>query len=68
MIYGWVQALHCTPDYILHQISYENLVLYSSAAPSYDSADKEDEWDDSIDANNPNNFNNDTDDEEEIFI
>lgn len=42
-------------------------MLYSSAAPSYDTVDKEDEWDDSIDANNPDNFNNATDDEE-IFI
>ena len=69
MIYGWAQALHCTPEYILHQISYENLVLYSSAAPSYDIKDKEEEeWDDSIDANNPDNFNNSNDTDEEEFI
>lgn len=59
------QSLHATPDYILYGISYENLLLYSSAAPSYSSSDKkEEEWDDSIDANNPDNFK-DLDIEEE---
>lgn len=66
MIYAWTQAFHTTPEYILHGISYRNLILYSSAAPSYgDSKDGNDEWDDSIDANNPDNFNNN---EEEEFI
>lgn len=71
MIYGWAQALHATPDYILHGISYENLLLYSQASPSYDTDKKpEEEWDESIDANNPDNFKskNDNDEEEEEFI
>lgn len=67
MIYAWTQAFHTTPEYILHGISYKNLILYSSAAPSYgDTKDGDDEWDDSIDANNPDNFNN-TNDEEEFI-
>ena len=74
MIYGWAQALHATPDYILHGISYENLLLYSQASPSYNTDKKqEEEWDDSIDANNPDNFkskndNTDDNDDEEVFI
>lgn len=67
MIYAWTQAFNTTPEYILHGISYKNLILYSSAAPSYgDTKDGGDEWDDSIDANNPDNFNNN--EEEEEFI
>lgn len=68
MIYGWAQSLNATPEYILHEISYQNLVLYSSAAPSYSSKEKEEEWDDSIDANNPDNFNGSqyTDEDEEF--
>lgn len=74
MIYGWAQALHATPEYILHGISYENLLLYNQASPSYDTGKKqEEEWDESIDANNPDNFKSkndtdDNDDEEEEFI
>lgn len=74
MIYGWAQALHATPDYILHGISYENLLLYSQASPSYNTDKKqEEEWDESIDANNPENFKSknykdDNDDEEEEYI
>lgn len=47
-----------TPDYILHGISYQNLLLYNSASPSYDLEKKseEREWDDRLDANNPDNF------------
>lgn len=65
MIYAWTQAFHTTPEYILHGISYENLILLSSAAPNYDIKDNSEEWDESIDANNPDNFNNN---EEEEFI
>ena len=71
VIYGWAQALHVTPDYILHDISYENLLLYSQASPSYSTnKTQEEEWDDSIDANNPENFKSktDNDDEEEEFV
>ena len=44
-------------------MSYETVIMYSSAAPSYD--DEKDDWDDSIDANNPDNFSNN---EEEEFV
>ena len=40
-----------TPDYILHQMTWENLILYGYATPTYD----DDDWDESIDANNPKN-------------
>lgn len=55
--------LGITPDYILNELSYENLIMYGYSVPSYDSDDKKDDWDDSIDANNPDNFS-DTDEEE----
>ena len=45
-------------DYVLNEMSYENILMYTHAMPSYDSDDKENkEWDDSKDANNPDNFN-----------
>lgn len=64
MIYGWCQTFHQPPDWVLHGISYQNLVLLSKAAPSYKTkTDKEDtrskgekEWDDRFDADNPDNF------------
>ena len=42
-------------------MSYENLLLYSTATPQYD--DGKDDWDDSIDANNPKNFSNKAEEE-----
>lgn len=45
----------CTPEYILRETSFENLVLYGYATPSYDFDDKVPEWDESKDANNPAN-------------
>lgn len=65
-MYGWAQALHATPEYILHGISYKNLLLYSQASPSYNTADKQEEWNDGIDANNPDNFKDFT--EEESYV
>ena len=63
MIYSWAKMLNATPDYVLYEMSYANLLLYSRAVPSYD--DEEDEWDDKLDANNPDNFN---DNDEEEFV
>lgn len=54
MIYCWAKNLNTTVDDVLYNISYDNLVMYSSATPQYD--DEEDNWDDSLDANNPENF------------
>lgn len=50
-----------TPDYILYEISYANVALYSSIIPSYDSKKKKDnpKFDASKDANNPDNFKED---------
>lgn len=57
--------LGLTPDYILNEISYENLIMYGYSLPSYDGVSEQEEWDDSIDANNPDNFN-DFEEEEEV--
>lgn len=64
MIIGWAKNLNTTPEYILHGISYENLLLYSKATPCYD--DEKDKWDASLDANNPDNFKTATN--KEIFV
>lgn len=62
MIYSWAKNLNTTPEHVLYEMGYLNLLMYSAATPRYD--DEKDDWDPSIDANNPDNFNN----EEEIFI
>lgn len=43
-----------TPDYVLYEMSYENLTLYTAATPQYD--DEKDDWNPALDANNPDNF------------
>lgn len=63
MIYGWAKMFNTTPEYVLYEMSYTNLIMYGASAPSYD--DEEEEWDESLDANNPDNFN---DNEEEEFV
>lgn len=71
MIYSWARNLKTTPEQVLFDISYKNLLLYSAATPQFD--DEKDTWDKTKDANNPDNFgnaNNDftnnNDDEEEL--
>ncbi len=64
MIYSWAKNLNTTPEHILYEMSYENLLMYNAATPHYN--DEKDDWDASIDANNPNNFKNSN--EEEIFV
>lgn len=74
MIYSWAKSLGVTPEHVLFEMSYKNLLLYAAAIPQYD--DEKDTWDPKLDANNPDNFNNNTDsleaadndDEEEEFI
>ena len=56
--------LNTTPEYVLYEMSYVNLLMYAYAVPSYDDVG-EDIWDDRLDANNPDNFN---DNEEEDFV
>ena len=43
------------PDYVLHELTFENLILYSNAMPVYDSSDPREEphWDERLDANTP---------------
>ena len=54
-----------TPDYVLHDISHRNLLLYGASIPSLDT-DKEkgakDElnWGGPMDWSNPDNFNDTT--------
>jgi hypothetical protein len=55
MILGACKNLGVTPDYVLHSMTYENMIMYGFATPTYDLDDKDD-WDESLDANNPDNF------------
>ena len=55
MILGACKNLGVTPDYVLHAMTYENMIMYGFATPTYDLDDKDD-WDESLDANNPDNF------------
>lgn len=72
MIYSWAKSLGVTPQHVLFDMSYKNLLLYSAAIPQFD--DEKDTWDPKLDANNPDNFNNKTNtdstdaEEEEEFI
>lgn len=64
MILGWAKNLNTTPEHVLYEMSYENLLLYSKATPCYD--DEKDEWDETLDANNPDNFKDNKD--EKIYV
>ena len=44
-------ALGVTPDYVLYEMTWQNVLMYGYAQPNYD----DDDWDESIDANNVNN-------------
>lgn len=55
MILGMASNIGVTPDYILHKMTWENLLMYGYATPVYDA---DDDWDESLDANNPKNFMN----------
>ncbi|MCC8154803.1 MAG: hypothetical protein LIP01_11760 [Tannerellaceae bacterium] len=45
---------------VLYNLSYQNLIMYSSVLPSYDDEkDEEPEFDELLDANNPDNFSDD---------
>jgi hypothetical protein len=49
--------LDVTLDYILNEMSYENLIMYGYAIPSYEPKSKEErKWNERLDANNPDNF------------
>lgn len=53
MVIGMCKEMAATPDYILYEMTYENLLLYSYAIPVYD---PDDDWDEGVNANNPDNF------------
>lgn len=59
---GWCSNLNITPEAALYDISYQNLLLFSSATPYYDD-EKEYKWDPKLDANNPDNFKSEKDEE-----
>lgn len=74
MIYNLSQITGISIHDVLYTWSFENLLLFSRATPSYDTdseEEKEEEWDERLNANNPDNFsineNSDTEDEEYIF-
>lgn len=52
---GWCKNLGCTPNQILYDYSWQNLMLYTAATPAYDDVEEK-EWDERLDANNPANF------------
>ncbi len=70
MIYSWAKSLGVTPEHVLFEMSYKNLLLYAAAIPQYD--DEKDNWNPKLDANNPDNFKQGTnglpETEEEEFI
>lgn len=55
MILGMCKDLGVTPEYVLHEMTYENLLMYGYATPVLDLEDKKDDWDPALDANNPEN-------------
>ncbi len=51
-------------DYILNEMSYENLVMYGYSIPSYEPKNKKEcQWDSRLDANNPDNFKHSNEEE-----
>lgn len=74
MIYNLSQNTGLSIDDILYKWSFENVLLFSRATPSYDTDSKEEKnknkWNPALDANNPDNFsinpNSDNDDEEYV--
>lgn len=57
MILGMCKNLGVSPDYVLYEMTYENLIMYGYATPTYDEEDEKGiKFDESKDANNPDNF------------
>lgn len=67
MIYSWAKNLGVTPETVLYEMSYRNLLLYSAATPQFDD-EKKSKWDASKDANNPDNFKTKEGGIEEEFV
>lgn len=74
MIWSLSQSTGLSIDDILYKWSFENVLLFSRATPSYDTDEKEEKqeekWNQALDANNPDNFsiNPNSDDEDEEYI
>lgn len=60
-----------TPEYVLNEISHDNLLMYAAAIPQFDTDTSEDkessrldglDWGGKLDMDNPDNFT-DTDDQ-----
>lgn len=68
VVAGVCKNLTLTPDYVLHEMSYTNIMMYSSVLPSYEDYKNSKQsdrpkFDASKDANNPDLFNNSDQDE-----
>lgn len=54
-----VKAFNLTPDYVLHEMSYANMLLYSASLPTYRKPKTEDkktrQQHETIDAGDPRN-------------
>lgn len=48
-----VKLLGVSPEYVLWEMTWENVVLYSQACPTYGCGERE--WDPGKDANDPGN-------------
>ncbi len=55
MIAGVVKAYNLPPDYVLYELSYTNMVMYSAVLPSYNKKDKKTEKQKTIEADDPQN-------------
>lgn len=74
MIWNISQKTGLSIEDVLYNWSYENVLLFSSSTPNYDTDEKEDtnegKWVEALDMNNPKNIkinpNSDNDDEEYI--
>lgn len=56
MIAGVAKGYNLTPGYVLRQMSYTNMIMYSSVLPSYDEATSEAK-EKTINADDPKNRN-----------
>lgn len=67
-VYNLSRIFETTPEYVLYEISYVNLIMYASSVPSFDDEKKEDDsWDERLNWDNPDNFtDSDTDTDDTI--
>lgn len=74
MIWNLSQTTGLSIDDILYRWSFENVLLFNRATPSYDTDNKDDKeeekWNPKLDANDPDNFtiNPNSEDEDEEYI